>query len=284
MSSFCSPAVDDLIFEGLTGVLRVIPGGEEPEVRQTYESLVHTVTGMYDCYRALEILLEKKTGIDGDIGDDTKIVMRAFNLAWRFVDSAYAFKLVSGTRSGSKLIILPDEMDEDFKAVCDFRNYINHLPDHFKNVANAKDFAPLFGWLSYQATPFFKDPSAGNHSFFVPLISSSHLKDSYSINMRAHASETVFGFIDYVSLHIKKNLHLNISRLMQNMTLIMNQWHMEHIGRLIEKCKVEGSGISSPFTRIVNRADLPQDHPINRHVIDDELVNNKVRVRVLFNR
>ncbi len=282
MTSFCSPAVDDLIFEGVTGVLRVIPGGEDAETRQTYEGIVHTVTGMYDSYRALELLLDQETGVDGDIGNNTNIVMRAFKLSWSFVDSAYGFQSVSRTKQGRKLIVLPDEIEQDFKAISEFRNYMNHLPGNFRNAASAKDFAPLFGWLSYQVTPFFKDAAAGIYSFFVPLISSSHLKGSYTINMRSHSSETVFGFIDYISLHIKKDLHFNISRFMQNLTLVMNEWHIEHIGRLTRKCEIDGNGLSSPFIRIVNKADLPRDHPINRHTFDSELLKNKMRVEVLF--
>lgn len=284
MTSFCSSVVDDLFYEGLTGVLRVIPGGEEPEVRQTYEGLVHTVTGMYDCYRDLEILLEKMTGIDGDVGDDTKTVFRAFRLAWNFIDNAYAFQLISRTNKGKEIISIPSEIKEGFDAVCSFRNYADHLPSNFKNAATAKDFAPLFGWISYQVTPFFKDASTGLHSFFVTMISSSHLKGTYSISMPSHSSETVFGFIDCISIHIKKNLHFNISRFIQNIALFMNDWQISQISSLVEKAETDGGGLSSPFNRIVMKADLPSDHPINRYVIDNELLSNKVRVHVTFGK
>lgn len=284
MTSFCSPAVDDLIYEGLTGILRVIPPGEEPEKRQTYETLVHSVVGMYDSYRALEVLLEDETDLDGDIGDDVKTVMRSFRLAWNFVDNAYAFQIISRTKIGRQIIILPNEITEDLKSASNFRNYCNHLPDVFKNAAAANGFAPLFGWISYQATPFFKDPSVGVHTFFVPMISSSHLKTTYSLDMPHHSSETVFGFIDCISLHIKKNLHLNLSRLMQNITIFINNWQIENITTLIKKCEVAEMGLSSPFCRIVGKANLPPDHPINRHTIDEELIKNKVRFEVSFGR
>lgn len=282
MSSLCSPVVDDLIYEGLTAVLRVIPGCEDDEVRQSYESLVHTLVAMYDSYRDLELLLEQKTGMDGDMGDDTSLAMRVFRLAWNFVDSAYSFQMISQTKIGKGLISLPDEISTEFKRISDFRNYSNHLRGQLKNVSKANNFAPLFGFVTYQATPYYMDESADPHHFFVAMLSSSSIKGSYNIHLPSYSSETVFGFIDCISLHIKRNLHFNISRFVQNIIVFINDWQIEQINNLVKKAEVGGSGLSSPFNRMVVRANLPSDHPINRYVIDEDLERNKIRVQVTF--
>ena len=87
------------------------------------------------------------------------------------------------------------------------------------------------------------------------MISSSHLKATYSLDMPHHSSETVFGFIDCISLHIKKNLHLNLSRLMQNITIFINNWQIENITTLIKKYEVADHGAVSAYSNTSKKID-----------------------------
>ncbi|MCL4673477.1 MAG: hypothetical protein KJZ64_11195 [Sphingomonadaceae bacterium] len=233
----------------------------------------------------LEKLLDLVTGDDGIFVGTNRDRREIFNLAWMFVDQVHSLLTLSKTKMATFRFLVPGELETDYRVASIFRNYMDHLSQQLKNLSTARDFAPLFGWLSYQFAPYFRDPRVGLKHFLMPMIASSILPGNFQSEAGKASALEVFGLIDNIVIHIRRADRLNISRMFANTTVLLNDWSLRTYQAILGKLQDDSydhGGLLVPYPALVVRADLDPDKSISHLEMDSILKANNIRVDVQF--
>jgi hypothetical protein len=277
------PQIQEFYEEGLCNVLHLIPVNLGEEQRLLIESVIYSSHGYFRAYSHIEKLLDTHTNDEGEFSQSYSANADAFSYAWTMVDHAYALLKLSRLTVGRELFKLSPETVDMLQDIRPIRNYMDHLPENFRNTAYSRNAAPLFGWMSYQYTPAMRDNRRSHRLIYIANIASTHLKDRINLPISECSSSKVFGPIDNIILHVRSKDKINFSRLLGNLTLDLNRFSIEiqlYLTSRYEDPSFDHGGVRVPFPQIVARGDL-HDEDVIRYDLKKPLDADKVRVKVV---
>lgn len=281
-SQLLSPKMEEFYESGLINIINVIPRDFPKADRLFIEAVTYTGYGFFRSYRQLENLLNEIIGTDGIVAEMTPARNRdIFTCAWQCVDAAYALLQLSMTPPAKRFPITNNEVRDALAMASSLRNYMDHLKANFGNIANSTGWFPVFGWLTCQYSPHFKDSTLPRNVSYIVNLGSTHIDGSININAMDHFKASVFSYIDNVTLHARKKDSINLSALLIDMALSLNDFSMKtqlHLAHHLENYTGDAGGVRVGWSRLTVRADL-HDVEMDESRIE-YLTDYKVRIEL----
>lgn len=235
-SELLAPQLEEFYEKGLMNIINVIPRNLESSERIIIEGVVYTAYGFFRSYSVLENILSDLTQNGADITQISPSINRdIFTLYWQCVDAAHNIGQLLRTRQSRKFVLISEELYTILHTTSKFRNYINHLKDNLDNISKAKEWLPMFGWGTFQFSPYHKDATGSPNETFLINIGSTHFEDKVTIKSQDHIKGSVFSYIDNIKLHIRRDDSINLSDLLISMSINLSEFSFAVQSYLVEK-------------------------------------------------